>query len=202
MAFLLPCCAIVLCYARIFYIVRKTALRIHETQLKSNGSVRLKQDPSSVKSLKNEQFIKTTLNDYEGEIPKSNSSDRRVKKILSKSKEEDLKFIDTSVESDLPPTLSKLQRKSQNFSIEQKAILSPLIPSSAPMYDTASIMHFKFNQLNASNPINQTEVNCEEAEGSKENNAVENCATDSIERVMRFIISCEFILKLILLSCR
>lgn len=58
MAFVVPCVAIVVCYARIFYIVRKTAMRSHEPvqQQKSltastmvipmQGSVRIKLDGS------------------------------------------------------------------------------------------------------------------------------------------------------------
>lgn len=41
MAFALPCLCIVLCYARIFYIVRKTALRTQEPIISNSGSVRI-----------------------------------------------------------------------------------------------------------------------------------------------------------------
>lgn len=42
-----------------------------------------------------------------------NSSQRssKSKRLLKKTQNEDLKFIDTSMESDLPPTLSSLQQK-------------------------------------------------------------------------------------------
>lgn len=43
MAFALPCLSIVLCYARIFYIVRKTAMRTQEPLQNNVGSVKIPQ---------------------------------------------------------------------------------------------------------------------------------------------------------------
>lgn len=44
MAFALPCLSIVMCYARIFYIVRKTAMRTQEPITNNVGSVRIPQN--------------------------------------------------------------------------------------------------------------------------------------------------------------
>jgi hypothetical protein len=45
MAFALPCLCIIVCYARIFYIVRKTAMRTHE--LKPSASVKMAHNPTN-----------------------------------------------------------------------------------------------------------------------------------------------------------
>jgi hypothetical protein len=46
MAFALPCFCIIVCYARIFYIVRKTAMRTHE--LKPSASVKMAHNPTTL----------------------------------------------------------------------------------------------------------------------------------------------------------
>lgn len=136
MAFALPCCAIVLCYARIFYIVRKTALRANGGQQKSNGSIRLNNDPnnsSNKTSTSNDRPLGPLSPLKADNISTSSKTnlepikDQRMKKLLSKTREEDLKFIDTSVDSDLPPTLSQLQRNSVRMSIRDR---TPSLPSS------------------------------------------------------------------------
>jgi hypothetical protein len=139
MAFALPICTIVLCYARIFYIVRKTAMKTHEIHPKANGSLRLSHNHVAVinsdsrvsedKSDRQRLSIQTE-DGSESHSERSKSSfisnhGQRPRKLLSKMREDDLKFIDTSVESDLPPTLSRLQRKSVQISIEQPSISSP-----------------------------------------------------------------------------
>lgn len=48
------------------------------------------------------------------DLPKNNNNyevESRPKKLLSKTKEEDLKFIDTSVESEFPPTQPALEKE-------------------------------------------------------------------------------------------
>ena len=135
MAFALPCCAIVLCYARIFYIVRKAALKLQENQLKIDSSVRLPNNhpTSSVKrhqrNGKTLQKLSTDKGVEESPSPSTETdisldglNKEQKKKFLSKNKEEDLKFIDTSVESDLPPTLSQLQRKSVQILIHDNNV--------------------------------------------------------------------------------
>lgn len=132
MAFALPCCAIVLCYARIFYIVRKTALKIQDNQPRENGSVKFSnkskkwfkrndqhnqeiQVPKIVSDERNDSLI----NNQDNSNSESLINGQRMRKLLSKSRDDDMKFIDTSVESDLPPTLSQLQRKSVQIIIDQ-----------------------------------------------------------------------------------
>lgn len=149
MAFVVPCLSIVICYARIFYIVRKTALKTQEPPLNQRGTGSIKMThnhatyinnlnnngqynnssvPKPTPHASNTQDSKETtatpkssnghrlsfLDDDESE-PKviRDGSDRsfRSRRILKRTLEEDLKFIDTSVESDLPPTLSSLQRQ-------------------------------------------------------------------------------------------
>jgi hypothetical protein len=46
MAFALPCLSIIVCYARIFYIVRKTAMRTHE--LKPTASVKMTHNSTTI----------------------------------------------------------------------------------------------------------------------------------------------------------
>ncbi|KAG5682434.1 hypothetical protein PVAND_011787 [Polypedilum vanderplanki] len=142
MAFILPCFAIVLCYARIFYIVRKTALKTHEIP-KVNGSIKMnhnnninniKRTPSPIeqKIVCNKINVKRTsfceCNDDNEGIKLPINNDKQHRKCLAKLKNEDLKFIDTSCESDLPPTLSQLQRKSVHISNEN-IVSSPLLSS-------------------------------------------------------------------------
>lgn len=151
MAFVVPCLSIVICYARIFYIVRKTALKTQEPPLNQRGTGSIKMThnhatytnnlnnngqynnnsvpkPNPIPHASNTQDSKETtatpkssnghrlsfLDDEESE-PRviRDGSDRsfRSRRILKRTLEEDLKFIDTSVESDLPPTLSSLQRQ-------------------------------------------------------------------------------------------
>lgn len=175
MAFALPCCAIVLCYARIFYIVRKTALRIHETQLKSNGSVRLNQDGAKNR---NTELMKIALNDNNVEREsssfeskgslKSINNEQRARKFLSKTKLEDLKFIDTSVESDIHPISVENSAEGQKFSTDQKMLSSPSFPSTtAPTLDSTTII-----QLNAINRINQNELIHSDASDSATDNSL------------------------------
>lgn len=146
MAFVVPCLAIVVCYARIFYIVRKTAMRSHEpaAALTATGSMLIKSQPSTKNNNKpvnnkhfhadeaNKQLIdqrKLSLIDAQkigggggGDVvhpattTEENSESSSISyyihprpisgpKIL-------LKFIDSSVDSDLPPSLSRLRQAS------------------------------------------------------------------------------------------
>lgn len=93
MAFVLPCLSIVLSYARIFYIVRKAEIKAKQSsQIKSSASCETEQ----VKIHTNED---SSMNEASSRAP-------RTKIRLA-----DLKFIDTSVESEFPPTLSVLQQR-------------------------------------------------------------------------------------------
>lgn len=53
--------------------------------------------------------------DDEIKLSRNNSQgSSRSKRLLKRTQEEELKFIDTSIESDLPPTLSSLQQRKLN----------------------------------------------------------------------------------------
>lgn len=165
MAFIVPCLSIVICYARIFYIVRKTALKTQDQTLNQRNA-------GSVRMTHNHATYATNNGQYQSSTPKSNpiphtpntqrqiaeaskppsnghrlsfldeedsgpricregsEKSTRSKKILKKNREEEMKFIDTSVESDLPPTLSSLQRKHvQQYSpIKEQQFSEPSSP--------------------------------------------------------------------------
>lgn len=142
MAFVVPCVSIVVCYARIFYIVRKTALRSHDTSSMLGNSMHCqannknmnkklyttnnnrnvsdgtdvqllpKSDDISGDSARNELPIETqkTAILLDGQHHGDNTS-----MILSHSQSHGdiksaLKYIDTGVENDYPPTLSALRK--------------------------------------------------------------------------------------------
>lgn len=161
MAFALPCCVIVLCYARIYYIVRKTAMKTHAA--KSNGSVKLKYNDGATKS-DTEAQAKQHMGDLSelvnGETTDSdNQNGDRRRKLLSKTKEEDLKFIDTSVESELAPTLSRLQRKSVQIFTEDQTVSVP--SSGTESTDINAIIlinHGKISSGNRENGINDYQI--------------------------------------------
>ncbi|CAG9805899.1 unnamed protein product [Chironomus riparius] len=178
MAFILPCLAIVLCYASIFYIVRKTAMKTHEMP-KTNGSIRMtnnhmianKNSPCPVpqKSASNQKLQRPSIeiDDCNGKIdegksieePKINSN-VHTRRSLMKSKTDELKFIDTSCESDLPPTLSQLQRKS--VQIEEIPVIFASPPTSPTTLTTTIISleneQRQFNSINNKDELIQNNV--------------------------------------------
>jgi len=181
MAFALPCLAIMICYARIFYIVRKTAMKTHEVQPKPNGSIRMSHNHvtnnhSHANKLPN--AAESVVVRRGGEVPTNHNNNRqqqqqhrlsfqadddncsknsssgygngqRMRRILSKTKEEELKFIDTSVESDLPPTLSQLQRKSVQISFEHPTLSSPSSLTLTPTTATTTVNSLESEQLHS-----------------------------------------------------
>lgn len=208
MAFACPCLAIVLCYARIFYIVRKTAIKTQEMYPKANGSVRLKHK-ASVNHLKKSSNLdkdnsKKTISTLQAESnvvdtisaqsdqrldPKNDSRIRR--KGLSKSKDDDLKFIDTSLESDLPPTLSQLQRKSVQVSTEfdVPTLSSSLQTPSSPPLDSSAIISADSNQLSSiegSNGNYPITIGSHTKRDMTVDSAVEDSITISLEQVKFF----------------
>lgn len=139
MAFLVPCLCIVICYARIFYIVRKTALKSHQDPAMTNSSLRLPQAKTNSRSpaldtnhsgrrliekhsktskdehSENSSSVSTSSG-YPPNPPQvhsnhqySSQTNKPVRPYLSKVREDEMKFIDTSVESELPPSLSILR---------------------------------------------------------------------------------------------
>lgn len=97
MAFVLPCIAIILSYARIFFIVRKA-------EIKAKQSSQIK---SSTTHNETDQ-VKIKINEDSSMMMNETSTARAPH---TKIKLGELKFIDTSVESDFPPTLSALQQR-------------------------------------------------------------------------------------------
>ena len=147
MAFVVPCLSIIVCYARIFYIVRKTAMKTHEPQNTTKSLI------GSIKMLHNHTTYENNHKPYankmvtdipidhrlhkEGDdLPKNNNNyeaESRSNRLLSKTKNEDLKFIDTSVESDYPPTLSVMQK-------DQQDVIASTASSIAGTINTTNIM--------------------------------------------------------------
>lgn len=140
-AFLLPCLAIAVCYSRIFYIVRKTALRTHNPVILNSGSMKVPIKKTEVKEIVPVDKIKPNnkistkanktnekdvllgngedayINNQNDENNKKddqnnselsyslsrNNSVIRPKRYLNKF--DDFKFIDTSIDSESPPSL-------------------------------------------------------------------------------------------------
>lgn len=146
MAFVVPCISIVVCYARIFYIVRKTALRSHESAstLANTNSIQI-QSTQSRKSISSNNNKNSSLDGTDVQLlpPKitanaeelllnEENNQRRTNATRCKGKmtrenlttslslshsqshgdlhKNTMKFIDTSVECDFPPTLSALKK--------------------------------------------------------------------------------------------
>lgn len=156
MAFVVPCVAIVVCYARIFYIVRKTAMRSHEPpMLTTTGSMYIHPaTKTAAATTKNNNIASTKpmtvreddadkqLIDHHRKLSSANAtadaadiplttSARRNRTIEPEGNSGNsssmsynihprpmsgpkifLKFIDSSVDSDLPPSLSRLRMNS------------------------------------------------------------------------------------------
>lgn len=140
MAFVVPCISIVVCYARIFYIVRKTAMRSHDSAGTLGNNVHIqppatngnRQPTARKRFVNNNQRLPSDGTDVKLLPKKSNGSimpnangmrcvncknllDSDVSSTDTHSQSQSdlkssLKFIDTSVESDFPPTLSALRK--------------------------------------------------------------------------------------------
>lgn len=129
MAFVVPCFCIVVCYARIFYIVRKAAFRTREP-VNINSSVRFgtknavqaeNNDSDQQLIEKNSKVSKDENSELSSSISNSgvSSTNReqaqqqpqqwQMRPFLSKLRDDEMKYIDTSVESDFPPSLSVLK---------------------------------------------------------------------------------------------
>lgn len=141
MAFVVPCLSIVVCYARIFYIVRKTAMRSHEPSTPmttTGGSLHIHQKTMSTKPLPTQQSHQQqnknnnkTADDSEKHLLQHQTTNTKIDnkqqfEIDTNSENSSsisynihphpmrgpkifLKFIDSSIDSDLPPSLSGLR---------------------------------------------------------------------------------------------
>lgn len=135
MAFVVPCISIIVCYARIFYIVRKTAMRTHENaHIIPTGSIRI-QEPAQQQQKSN--HILNRANQFADEADKqlldnktnenrllSDENHKNHKNRIDTNSETSssifypnstcgskilLKYIDSSLDSDLPPSLTGLR---------------------------------------------------------------------------------------------
>ncbi|XP_055911253.1 G-protein coupled receptor moody [Eupeodes corollae] len=114
MAFVVPCLSIVVCYARIFYIVRKAALRSREPVNNTGSSIHMEKTKTSpernhMDQQRKESNSNTTQSKNSQQTNLKISSDDKdqhweMRPYLSKLRNDDLKYIDSSVESDYPPT--------------------------------------------------------------------------------------------------
>lgn len=142
MAFVVPCVSIIVCYARIFYIVRKTAMRTHENaHIIPSGSIRIQEqaqqqqksnhilnranqftDEADKQLLDNKTNENRLLSDENNKNYDENQRNRK-NKIDTNSETSSsifyphstcgskilLKYIDSSLDSDLPPSLTGLR---------------------------------------------------------------------------------------------
>lgn len=136
MAFLVPCLSIVICYARIFYIVRKTAMRSHEPPVTSNsmGSIRIQPNKrqTSHENVVNDtekqlltidgDNVEQPSNDNypNGNGPRNNSIHSAIKLhgYDTKFKDTELKFIDSSIDSDGHPVTVLLKVNDNNTNLK------------------------------------------------------------------------------------
>ncbi|XP_031637519.1 uncharacterized protein LOC116349961 [Contarinia nasturtii] len=142
MAFLLPCISIVVCYARIFYIVRKTALRSHDTgstlgtRTQNNNQCKKLYATNNNKNVSDGTDVQLLpkSDDVNGSSSERNEKKRFSEKNLLESDNSStllshsqshgdiktaMKFIDAAIGNDYPPTLSAL-RKTQQGNEEYK----------------------------------------------------------------------------------
>lgn len=142
MAFVVPCISIVICYARIFCIVRMTAMRSHDSAgaLGTNISMHIrsaaangKGQPTAKKLFVSDNKRKRSDGTDVQLLPKAGNGsitpnaigrrcvngkslpDSDISSTVSSSHshsdlKSSLKFIDISIESDFPPTLSALRK--------------------------------------------------------------------------------------------
>lgn len=135
MAFVVPCISIIVCYARIFYIVRKTAMRTHENiQVVPAGSIRIQdQHQHQMKSNNALNRGNQFTDEADAQLLDNKTNENRVlseenqrnhkNKIDTNSETSSsifyphgtcgskilLKYIDSSLDSDLPPSLTGLR---------------------------------------------------------------------------------------------
>lgn len=135
-------------------------MKTHDVRAKTNGSVRMSHNPANTRNDAPPGFSRQTSknssdgvndNDREKNSPNTPLNGQRAKKFLSKNRDDDLKFIDTSVESDLPPTLSQLQRKSVQISFER------------PTFASGSTTIISLDEVTSANDFNQEEIKTDKA---------------------------------------
>lgn len=153
MAFVVPCLAIIVCYARIFYIVRKTAMRSHEPLLqprlnpnsmatsvpsilnnvtKNNnvGSANLQPKNEAKKSLLEQPIAAPSdkkhraceVDGHSGSSEQSSSTVTCQNNLMSQYEPRlMLKFIDSSVDSELPPYYANMSHSADTIDKNESA---------------------------------------------------------------------------------
>ena len=112
-----------------------------EKTIKNGHRLSFQEDDDSENRV-NDNYSERSRNSQNSSV----TNGQRMRRHLTKTKEEDLKFIDTSMESDLPPTLSQLQRKSVHISTEYQPLSSP---SSTTATTATTILSIDSEQLNS-----------------------------------------------------
>jgi len=105
-AFMVPCICIVICYARIFYFVRKAAIRMREPLMKSTSHIETNHSHVKLETISNQTPSKSN----EALVP---NNDQVANKPFGV--DEDLCWIDDDMSSICTPTLS--ERKHEVVSI-------------------------------------------------------------------------------------
>lgn len=204
MAFVVPCISIIVCYARIFYIVRKTAMRTHENAIVvPTGSIRIQesaqQQKSNNRTNKANQFI-DEANKQLLEIKTNDNRDLSVSDDHSKNYDESrrnrvdansetsssnfyphgtcgskilLKYIDSSLDSDLPPSLTglRLNRDEEIKSDHSKGV--EFVENNSHQMNGSCDTELKRNHLNTKQTMSQeADSAMDESISSVDNNQV------------------------------
>ncbi|XP_037029337.1 G-protein coupled receptor moody isoform X2 [Bradysia coprophila] len=216
MAFVVPCVSIIVCYARIFYIVRKTAMRTHENaHVIPAGSIRI-QEPAQQQKSNNRQNktnlftdeankqlldVKTNENrdlsvsdDHSNNYDENHSKRRNKLDTNSETSSSNfyphgtcgskilLKYIDSSMDSDLPPSLTGL-RLNRDEEIKNDHIKGvEFVENDINQMNGNCDTELKRNHLNAKQAMSQeADSAMEESISSVDNNQVEPSSSSGID---------------------
>lgn len=161
-------------------------MKTHDVRSKPNGSVRMSHNPANTPNINDAPpgFSRRTSknstddvndNDREKNTPDTPLNGQRAKKFLSKNREDDLKFIDTSVESDLPPTLSQLSRKTVQISFER------------PTFASASTTFTSLDEVASANDFDHEGFNTDKATSPPCKDFLIDSAVDSLNSLEQVI---------------
>lgn len=205
MAFGVPCISIIVCYARIFYIVRKTAMRTHENaHIIPAGSIRIQEQtqpqrsnnrlnkPSPFTDDANKQLLEIKSNDNrdlsvsDGHSYDENQRNRRNKLDTNSETSSSnfyphgtcgskilLKYIDSSLDSDLPPSLTglRLNRDDEIKSDHSKGV--EFVDNDSNHMNGSCDTELKRNHLNIKQTVTQeVDSAMDESISSVDNNQV------------------------------
>lgn len=143
-------------------------MKTHEAP-RTNGSIKMNHNQMMAKKTPSPMTQKAFNHHHQrkpsNEIDNRAGVDSKIKasgdqrrKNLTKLKSDELKFIDTSCESDLPPTLSQLQRKSVQISIENVPNALSSQSSLTPTTAGTTIISLENENVQQLNSINKGDV--------------------------------------------